>query len=271
MLAMIRQAVYGRVAGYEDVNDAERLRVDPAMRRIVGGRAQERETASTSAMSRFEVEWLSSRKNLTALMDLHGTWIYSVHEVAPLDKLILDLDSSVSPTHGDQERSAYNGYFECPDVHRDYHPLFLFNQHDDLERAMLRRGNHNSAKFWRPVLLPVVERYRDRDIPKYFRGDAAFAIPALYRLLEAERFQYTIRILANDVLMGRIAHLLIRPVGCPSHKPKAFYDNFSYQAESWDHPRRVVAKAEWHFDELFPRVGFIVTNMTSRSSNVVHS
>jgi hypothetical protein len=127
-------------------------------------------------MSRFETEILSSRENLTALMNLSGTWIDSVHECAPLDKLILDLDSSVSETHGEQQGSAYNGYFEC----MCYHPLFLLNQLGDLERAMLRRGNHNSATFWRRVLLPVIERYRDRDIPKYFRGDAAFAIPALY-------------------------------------------------------------------------------------------
>ena len=106
MLAMLRQSVYGRLAGYEDVNDAERLRVDPAMRRVVGGRAKEKEAASTSEMSRFETEMLSSRKNLTALMNLSGTWIDSVHECAPLDKLILDLDSSVSETHGQQQGSA---------------------------------------------------------------------------------------------------------------------------------------------------------------------
>ena len=101
LLAMSRQSIYGRLAGYEDVNDAERLRVDPAMRRVVGGRAKEKEAASMSEMSRFETEMLSSRKNLTALMNLSGTWIDSVHECAPLDKLILDLDSSVSPAHGD--------------------------------------------------------------------------------------------------------------------------------------------------------------------------
>ncbi len=265
MLAMLRQSVYGRLAGYEDVNDAERLRVDPAMRRIVGGRAKEREAASTSEMSRFETEMLSSGKNLTALMNLSGTWIDSVHECAPLDKLILDLDSSVSETHGQQQGSAYNGYFEC----MCYHPLFLFNQYGDLERAMLRRGNHNSAKFWRRVLLPVIDRYRHRDIPKYFRADAAFAIPALYRVLEEEGFQYTIRIPSNSVLMARISHLLTRPVGRPSYKPKVFYESFSYQAQSWDHPRRVVAKVEWHEGELFPRVGFIVTNMTGWSRKVV--
>src|SRR5579883_864033 len=75
------------------------------------------------------------------------------------------MDSSVSETYGNQEGSAYNGYFACT----CYHPLFLFNQFGDLERVMLRRGNHPSAKFWRRVLLPVIERYRDRDIPKYFR------------------------------------------------------------------------------------------------------
>jgi len=265
LLAMTRQAIYGRLAGYEDVNDADRLRVDPAMRRIVGGRAHERDAASTSEMSRFETEMLSSGQNLKMLMNLPGTWIDRVQECAPLDRLILDLDSSVSETHGQQQGSAYNGYFECT----CYHPLFLFNQHGDLERAMLRRGNHASAKFWRRVLLPVIERYRDRDIPKYFRGDAAFAIPALYSLLEAENFEYTIRIPANNVLMASITHLLTRPVGRPSHKPKVFYESFSYQAQSWPDPRRVVAKVEWHEGELFPRVGFIVTNMTGWSRGIV--
>jgi hypothetical protein len=175
------------------------------------------------------------------------------------------MDSSESPTHGDQQGSAYNGYFGCT----CYHPLFVFNQHGDLERAMLRRGNHNSAKFWRRVLLPVIDRYRDRDIPKYFRGDAAFAIPGLYCVLEEEDFQYTIRIPANKVLMASISHLLTRPVGRPSHNPKVFYESFSYQAQSWDCPRRVVAKVEWHAGELFPRVGFIVTNMTGWSKKVV--
>ena len=104
MSAMLRQSVYGRLAGYEDVNDAERLRVDPAMRQVVGGRAKEKEAASTSEMSRFETEMLSSRENLTALMKLSGAWIDSAHECASLDKLILELDSSVSPTHGDRAR-----------------------------------------------------------------------------------------------------------------------------------------------------------------------
>ena len=77
----------------------------------------------------------------------------------PDDQIILDMDSSVSETHGHQEGSAYNGYFECT----CYHPLFCFNQHGDLERALLRNGNVHSADDWRSVLEPVVARYRATD------------------------------------------------------------------------------------------------------------
>ncbi len=191
LVALLRQSIYSRLAGYEDVNDAERLAVDPAMRHVVGGRARqpEKRAASMSEVGRFETEMLSTKANIKKLMNLSGEWIDRVHQRKPLKKLIFDMDSSVSETYGQQEGSAYNGHFECT----CYHPLFLFNQDGDLERAMLRRGNHASAKFWRRVLVPVVERYRHLDIPKFFRGDAAFARGALYRLLEHEDYQYAIR------------------------------------------------------------------------------
>src|SRR5262245_55949259 len=185
LLALLRQSIYSRLAGYEDVNDAERLCLDPALRVVVGGRAKDQTAASTSEMTRLETETLSTRENLKHLMDLSGRWIDQAQQQRKPKKLILDMDSSVSETYGHQEGSAYNGYFECT----CYHPLFLFNQFGDLERVMLRRGHHPSAKFWRRVLLPVLERYRDQDIPKYFRGDSAFALPKLLRLLEKEGFR----------------------------------------------------------------------------------
>ena len=242
LVPLLRQSIYSRLAGYEDVNDAERLAVDPALRYVVGGRASlpEKQAASASEVGRFETDMLSQRHNLTALMNLSGQWIDKVHQRQPLKKLILDMDSSVSETYGDQEGTAYNGHFECV----CYHPLFLFNQFGDLEYAMLRRGNKASAKYWRRVLLPVIKRYRHLNIPKFFRGDAAFANPALYRLLENEDYRYAIRIKSNAVLEREIEHLLTRPVGRPSHKPKVFYHSFQYQAKSWQHSRRVVAKVE---------------------------
>jgi len=267
LVPLLRQSIYSRLAGYEDVNDAERLCVDPAMRHVVGGRASqpEKQAASTSEVGRFETETLSTKRNLTALMQLSGQWIDQVYQRKPLKELILDLDSSVSETYGRQQGTAYNGYFEC----LCYHPLFLFNQFGDLESVLLRRGNKASAKFWRRVLLPVIARYRQLNIPKFFRGDAAFADPALYSLLEKEGYRYAIRLTANAVLEREIEHLLTRPVGRPSHQPKVFYHSFQYQAKSWQQARRVVAKIEWRAAELFPRVGFIVTNLTKPSKRVV--
>jgi hypothetical protein len=265
LTALLRQSIYSRLAGYEDVNDPDRLCVDPAMRTVVGGRSTDQAAASTSEMARFETEILSTQENLKHLMKLSGKWIDQAHQHRKLTKLILDMDSSVSETYGHQQGSAYNGYFACT----CYHPLFLFNQFGDLERVMLRRGNHPSAKFWRRALLPVIARYRDRDIPKYFRGDSAFALPKLLRLLEREGFRYTIRLKANAVLERKIAHLLKRPVGRPSRKPKKIYASFRYRAGSWDKDRRVVAKVEWHAGELFPRVGFVITNLKWHSKRVV--
>ena len=90
------------------------------------------------------------------------------------------------------------------------------------------------------MLLPVIDRYRHLSIPKFFRGDAAFAIPELYAFLEAEIYSYAIRLKANAVLEREIE----RPVGRPSHRPKVFYHSFRYQAKSWQRARRVVAKIE---------------------------
>ena len=79
----------------------------------------------------------------------------------------------MSETYGQQEGSAYNGYFAC----NYYHPLFCFNHLGDLDRVLLRNGNAASADHWRTMLEPVVDRYRHLEISKYFRGDAVFAIP----------------------------------------------------------------------------------------------
>lgn len=266
MTALLRQSVYSRLAGYEDVNDAERLSVDPVMRYVVGGRAVDRQAASTSQVSRFETDVLTYPNNLEALMNMPGRWVDLIRQRHSMKKLILDMDSSVSETYGDQEGTAYNGHFGCD----CYHPLFLFNQDGDVERALLRPGNVASADDWKSVLEPVIQRYRDADVPKLFRGDAAFAIPELYDLLEAEGYRYTIRLKANPNLERQIKHLLTRPVGRPPSKPQRFYHIFMYQAQSWDTPRRVVAKIEWHRGELFPRVGFILTNLDISASKVVN-
>jgi Transposase DDE domain group 1 len=265
LIAQFRQSVFGRLAGYEDVNDAERLAYDPAMRWIVGGRAVTHKAASASQMGRFETEVLGQEANLSALADLSGRWIDTVHARRPVTVIVLDMDSSVSPTYGEQEGTAYNGHFGCT----CYHPLFVFNQFGDLERCALRPGNVHSAEGWRAVLEPVIARYRTRVTRRYFRADAAFASPEVYECLEAEGYGYAIRLPANAVLQKRIAHLLKRPVGRPPHEVRRYYASFRYQAQTWSRSRRVVAKVEWHPGELYPRVGFLVTNLRRPPERVV--
>jgi hypothetical protein len=265
LVGMLRQSVFGRLAGYEDVNDAERLCRDPAMRWVVGNRAITGFAASASQMGRFETKWLSRPENLAALVDLPGQWIDRVNQRRPPKRIVLDMDSSVSPTYGEQEGSAYNGHFACT----CYHPLFVFNQLGDVERCALRPGNVHSADGWRAVLEPVVARYRGTVKRLYFRGDAAFANPEMYEFLEAEGIGYTIRLPANRVLQDRIGYLLKRPVGRPPHEVRRYYASFTYRAQSWSKPRRVVAKVEWHPGELYPRVGFIITNLARPAERVV--
>ena len=216
-------------------------------------------------MGRFETELLATDANVEALADINGVWIDRVHDRHPPTEIILDMDSSVSPTYGNQEGSAYNGHFGCT----CYHPLFLFNQFGYLERSSLRPSNVHSANDWESVLKPVVVRYQKRNLRRYFRGDAAFALPDLYEYLEAEGYKYAIRLKANKVLQESVAHLLTRPVGRPPNHVRRFHASFSYQAGSWNKKRRVVAKVEWRPGELYPRVGFIVTNLSRSAERVV--
>jgi hypothetical protein len=145
----------------------------------------------------------------------------------------------------------------------------VFNQFGDLERGELRPGNVHSADGWEAVLKPVVVRYRGKVSRIYFLADAAFANPEVYEYLEAERIKYAVRLPANRVLQDRIGYLLKRPVGCPPREVRRYYANFHYQAGSWTTPRPVVAKVEWHPGELYPRVGFIVTNISRSAERVV--
>ena len=194
---LLRQSVYSRLAGYEDLNDAVRVSADPTFRLIGSKKNWDRGGALTSRRQSFEAELLTSEENLLGLMTVNRELVAQAQAQDESERFVLDMDSTESPVHGQQEGSAYNGHFEsvC------YHPLLLFNQDGDC-------------------------------------------------LLEIE-------------------DILFRPPGRPSAKPLVRYKSFRYQAASWSKSRRVVAKVEHHPGELFPRVGFIVTNMTLPSRSLV--
>jgi hypothetical protein len=254
---LLRQSVYSRIAGYEDVNDAERLSQDPTFRLIGSEEIWERGAALTSRLQSFETELLAEEGNLAGLASINRELVAKAEAMDSPQRVVLDMDSTEIPVYGQQENRAYNGHFEST----CYHPLLLFNREGDCLAAKLRPGNVHSADGWEEVLLPEIEWQQKPGRQVVFRADAAFAKPDIYEALEERGVKYAIRIPANESLERDSAELLTRPVGRPFHKPVVRYKGFLYQAESWTKARRVVAKVEFHAGELFPRVGFIVTNL----------
>ena len=249
---LLRQSVYSRLAGYEDLNDAVRVSADPTFRLMGSPKRWDRGAALTSTLHWFETELLTHEENLVGLRAVNRELRAQAEMATRADRIVLDMDSSESPVHGAQEGSAYNGHFAsvC------YHPLCLFNDQGDCLAASLRPGNVPSADDWDDLLMPEIDRQQGAGRRVAFRADAAFARPAIYEALEQRDVDYAIRMPANKTLELAVEDILFRPPGRPSCTPLVRYKSFRYQAKSWTTARRIVAKVEHHRGELFPRVGF---------------
>ena len=172
---LLRQSVYSRLAGYEDVNDAERLSQDPTFRLIGSKKTWDRGAALTSRVQSFETELLAEPENLAGLRRINRELIAKAEGIDSPQRRVLDIDSTEIPVYGQQEQSAYNGHFEST----CYHPLLLFNREGDCLAAKLRPGNVHSADDWEELLLPEIERQQQRG-KEVVRADAAFAKPEIY-------------------------------------------------------------------------------------------
>ena len=225
---LLRQSMYSRLVGYEDVNDAERLCHDPTFRLIGSEKIWDRGAALTSRVQTFETEMLAEEENFAGLARLNRALIGKAEAMDSPYRAVLDMDSTEIPVYVEQEQSAYNGHFEST----CYHPLLLFNREGDCLAAKLRPGNVHSAEGWEELLLPEIERQQATGKEVAFRADAAFAKPEIYEALEECGVNYAIRIPANDNLERDIAELLPRPVGRPGKKPLVEYKGFLYQAAS---------------------------------------
>jgi hypothetical protein len=259
LLTLVRQRLFAIAQGYEDNNDAATLAKDPAFK-IMAGKAPESDgdLASQPTLSRFEnrVTAKDLRRLSDRLLDL-----YLKTHPGPRKVIILDMDATDDPTHGKQQLSFFHGYYE----EHMYHPLLVFDGRDGFPlAAVLRPGNTHSSRGALAVLKRLIQKLRQA-YPKaliLFRADAGFAVPALYSYLEDQpETRYVIGFITNNRLLAETAPLLAKAQRQyqETGEKQRLFTSFSYQAESWDKPRRIIAKVE--YTHLGANQRFVITNL----------
>jgi Transposase DDE domain group 1 len=259
----MRQRLYQIALGYPDCNDADRLRHDPLLKSVCDRRPQAQGLSSQPTLSRLENSVDVSR--LRALVcEIEEQYVRSF--VAAPDVIVLDVDSTDDPTHGQQQLSFFHGYY---DQHM-YHPLVIFDgERGQLVSAMLRPGNVHAARGAMGVVRRVIHRLKHR-FPQtqiVVRGDSAFAVPRILRLLEELNRElggvaYIVGLAQNAVLLrsGAVTLSEARLHFRATKQTVQHFDAFAYAAESWPQPRHVVMKAEVSEHGANPR--FVVTSLS---------
>jgi hypothetical protein len=247
-LSLFRQRIYQIIAGYEDANDADRLRHDPAFQ-ILADQPVGEALGSQPTLSRWE-NTPSARK-----------------QVRQRSEILLDIDSTDDPTHGQQQLSFFNGAYS----QHMYHPMLIFERHTGyLLAARLRPGNASSHARIVPMLLSLVPRLQAAfpGVLIKLRGDAGFALPLLYEFCEFFGISYVMGIPANSVFQRRAEplqkKLQRRYRRC--QLPQRSFSSFPHRARSWSRQRRICYKAE--HTAVGTNLRFLVTNCQGRASEV---
>jgi hypothetical protein len=260
-LDLVRQRVLQIASGYEDANDATRLRLDPLLRVAVGRTLDEALLASQPTLSRFE-NGVSLRDVVKLQRDHERRYVESLP--SDLEVLVLDIDGTDDPTHGQQELAFYNSHYDST----IYAPLMIFDQDGRLASARMRPGNKFLAHFAGPMLERIVRRVRESfpRLPILVRGDAAFAVASVINRLdrltrEVGQVDYLIGVYGNKALQRGAAPSIAIAELCAKQRGRTSraFDMVIYQAETWDHAHHVIVKAEHDGRRATPR--FVITTL----------
>jgi hypothetical protein len=265
LLTLLRQRVYQIVAGYEDCNDADFLRKDPALKAACGRMPSDKELGSQPTLSRLE--------NNVTQEDLYrmGQWFVDLYvrrnRKRKPKRIIIDADGTDDPTYGDQQLTFFHGYYD----QYMYHPLLVYDADTgEMITAVLRAGNKHASYGVVSILKRIVAKLKEAfpNAEIIIRGDAGFAIPALYEYCEQEKLKYVIGLIRNDVLERMIERLMEKVQSLyekTGQKQRLFAEGF-YQAQSWETERRVIMKAEWL--PQGPNRRFVVTNLSMEAKQL---
>jgi hypothetical protein len=245
LATLVRQRVFQIACGYEDQDDADTLRTDPLLK-LVCGHLPETGPALASQPTLSRLENAVDRKNCYRLaLALGEVYVRERERDGVPTHIVLDVDGTDDPTHGQQEGSSYHGYYR----QHMYHPLLIFGETHQLITAVLRPGHTHGSTGVIAVLKRVVAALRRRwpAVRIELRMDSGGAVPAIYDWCEAQGIAYTIGLITNPRLTAVAA-----PLAAEAQRQRAttgaekvrLCGETVYQAESWDHPRRVIIKAE---------------------------
>lgn len=264
---LIQQRLYQIACGYADGNDATTLRHDPLLKQVCGRLPVTGDAlASQPTLSRLEnaVNRQTCYRLAVALVEVY---LRERERDGVPTRILLDLDATADPVHGEQEGSAYHGYFG----QHMYHPLVIFDgDTNQLITAVLRPGNSHASRGVVSILTRLVRAIRERwpDVTIELRADSGFASPALYDYCEAQAITYTIGLVPNNRLEGLAVPLLETAMtqATETGEKVRLIGETTYQAGSWDRERRVVYKAEALAKG--PNTRFVVTNRTATARTV---
>ena len=243
---LLRQRVFQIACGYEDQDDADTLRTDPLLKQVCGRLPETgQDLASQPTLSRLE-NAVDRRTCYRLAVALGEVYLRERERDGIPTHITLDLDGTDDPTHGQQEGSAYHGYYR----QHMYYPLLVFDgETHQLITAVLRRGNTHGSGGLKAVLKRVIGAIRARwpQVALAIRLDSGGAVPAIYDWCEAEAIPYTIGLITNPRLTA-----LAAPLAAEAQRQRAatgaetvrLFGETVYQAESWAQPRRVIIKAE---------------------------
>jgi hypothetical protein len=243
---LVRQRVFQIACGYEDQDDADTLRTDPLLKLVCGELPETgHDLASQPTLSRLE-NAVDRQSCFRLAVALGETYLRERERDGVPTHIVLDLDGTDDPTHGAQEGSAYHGYYR----QHMLHPLLVFDgTTGQLITAVLRPGNTHGSTGVKAVLKRVVRAMRERwpQVSIEVRMDSGGAVPAIYDWCEQQGIPYTIGLITNPRLVA-----LAAPLAAEAQRQRAetgaetvrLLGEVPYRAESWDHPRRVIVKAE---------------------------
>lgn len=261
----LMQMIYQIIAAYFEDDCADELTNDPVMTAILEKEA----LASQPTLSRF---WNRMDKDtLAQFAEINAKMRETIYSIKRPEHMLFDLDSTLLNTYGDQEGEGFNYHYQA----HGYHPLLCYDGlTGDLLKAELRDGTRYCSKDADQFMIPLMKEFRDKypSMPLFLRGDSGFASPDLYKACENNDCKYAIRLKQNSTLVELASdadEALYRATRQNQVDYAVEYGEFSYQAGSWDHPRRVVFKIEKPKDQLTHLYTFIVTTMEMEPYQIV--